>query len=91
MQHYSTRLQTTRFELENQILSKVDDKLRHETDRLGGSDLHSFKQEVYEYMQSKLKQLTKTYSPKFSQLFKQVESLEDKLRSMNDLNNDTDF
>lgn len=42
-------------------------------------------------MQSKLKQVTSSYSPKFTQLFKKFETLDEKFRTFNDLNNDTDF
>ena len=56
-----------------------------------GADLHDFKREVYDYLQSKLKQLTKSYSPRLAQLSKQVEATELKLREMNDLNNDSGF
>ena len=57
----------------------------------GGADMHQFKQEMYEYMQTKLKQLSESYSPKFTSLFKQVEALEETMRRINDLNNDTEF
>ena len=57
----------------------------------GQGVMHALKAEVYDYMQSKIKQLAKSYSPKFTQLFKQVEATEEKLRQMNDLNGDTDF
>lgn len=35
--------------------------------------------------------MTKVYSPKFTQLFKQVEATDNRIRQMNDLNADTDF
>ena len=53
--------------------------------------MHAFKSEVYDYLQSKIKQLAKTYSPKFTQVFKQMSVIEEKQRQINDLNNDSDF
>ena len=44
------------------------------------SQIQLFKSEVYDYMQSKLKQMSKTYSSKFSQLEKQTESAEERIR-----------
>jgi len=83
------RLRSSRFEIENGVLAKVDEKIASRSQE--HSEIHSLKSEVYDYMQSKLKQVTSSYSPKFTQLFKKVEALDEKFRTFNDLNNDTDF
>ena len=70
-------------------MTKLDEKLRERD--LDQGELHTFKSEVYDYLQSKLKQLTKAYSPKINHLYKQFEALEEKLRQVNDINNDADF
>ena len=70
LHHYSNKLQNARFEIENEVLSKLDEKLAQGSEMKGGAEMHQFKQEIYEYMQSKLKQLSKAYSPKFTTLFK---------------------
>ena len=90
LHQFNTKLHTAKFEIENEIAGKLDDKLKG-CEPQGSADMHNFKSEVYNYLQSKLKQLTKTYSAKFTQVFSQVETAEGKLREMNDLNNDTDF
>ena len=90
LHQFNTKLHTAKFEIENEIAGKLDDKLKgYEPE--GSAIMHSFKSEVYDYLQSKLKQITKSYSSKFTQIFKQVETNDEKLREINDLNNDTDF
>lgn len=65
---FRTTLHTARYEIENEIVTKLDEKLRERD--LDQAELHAFKSEVYDYMQSKIKQLTKAYSPKINLLYK---------------------
>lgn len=90
LHQFKTKLHTSKFEIENEIAGKLDEKLKG-YEPLNAAEMHTFKSEVYDYLQSKLKQITKAYSQKFTQLFKQVETNEEKVRQMNDINNDTDF
>lgn len=90
LHQFNTKIHTAKFEIENEIAGKLDEKLRG-WEPQGSAEMNTFKSEIYNYLQSKLKQITKSYSSKFTQLFSQVETTEGKLREMNDLNNDTDF
>ena len=66
---FKTKLHTSKFEIENEIAGKLDEKLKG-YEPLNAAEMHTFKSEVYDYLQSKLKQITKAYSQKFSSLFK---------------------
>ena len=78
LQGMRNTLHTARFEIETEIMSRLDEKLQHaQNDQ---HDKNSIKSELYDYLQSKLKQMSKAYQTKFTQLFKQSEATEERIR-----------
>lgn len=58
---------------------------------LSSQEICKLKSEMYEYVQGKLKQVTRVYSPKLQQLCSQIDSCEERVRQLSDSSNDNDL
>ena len=82
-------ISSTRFETETEIMGKAQQLVEENLKQL--PDHAAIKSEVYEYVQSKLKQLATSNTLKFTTARQQIESLEERVKNLGDLNNDNDF
>ena len=79
-------MSTMKFETETEILQKVEQMLEQKDQQK--IDLSKHKSEIYEHVQSKIKQLTQAYSPKLTVLGQQLEQLEEKVHKIAETRND---
>ena len=54
-------------------------------------DFKNYKAEVYKYLQAQIQQVTSAYGPKFKTLFQFMDTVDEKFKSLGDMNTGIDL
>ena len=81
-------VKATRYEVESQILKRIEGTLNQHTAEQ--PDANTIKSEIYEYVQSKIQSLVGTYNSRFKSVHEYLEGHTERLRTLGETKTDLD-